>query len=203
MSIAGATALTPELLRMFEQIVASRYSDKTQYTLTSSSRVLPLVDLPPQQRREKLLAIANEKKISLDRSRARYLLALDIIRGELDGGKALPLLQNLEKEYHILAPYIILLQGRAHELTNDTEKAIKTWEKLISQYPTNPILAETYYKLGKYQPEYWEKAITEFPQHPRSHQIAKQLLETNPQRKELYLVLAKYQIIPENKEYSG
>lgn len=197
--LAGATALTPELLRRFEQIVASRYTDKTQYTLTSPSRVLPLATNPPQQRREKLLAIANEKKPSLDRSRARYLLALDIIREELDGGKALPLLKNLDKEYHLLAPYIILLQGRAYELTNDTEKAIKTWEKLVSQYPHNLILAEAYYKLGKYQPEYWEKAITQFPQHPRSQQIAKQLLETNPQRKQLYLILAKYQTIPENK----
>jgi soluble lytic murein transglycosylase len=197
--IVGATFLTPKLIKMLDDIVISTFQEKPEYRLDAPSKVLPLADIPPKERQMSLEKIANQEKPSLDRSRAKFLLASDILRGDFDGAKALNYLKNLEKEYPILAPYILLRQGRAYELTNNTKKAQEIWLKLVNEYPEELVSAEAYYKLGNYDPQSWKEAIKRFPQYPRTHEIARKLLEKDPNQKDLLLLLATYDLSPQTK----
>lgn len=197
--LVGATFLTPKLIKMLDEVVISPFQEKPEYRLDAPSDVLPLADIPSSERQTALEVIANQEKPSLDRNRARFLLASDILRGDFDGAKALNYLKNLEKEYPILAPYILLRQGRAYELTNDDEKAREIWQKLITEFPEELVSAEAYYKLGKYDPNYWQEAIKRFPQYPRTYEIVRKLLEKNPKQKNLLLLLATYDLSPQTK----
>lgn len=184
---------------MLDEVTISPFQEKPEYRLDAPSEVLPLADVDSKQRQTALEAIANEEKPSLDRSRARFLLASDILRNDFDGGKALNYLKNLDKEYPILAPYILLRKGRAYELTNDIEKAQEIWQQLVSEFPQELVTAEAYYKLGNYDAQYWQKAIQNFPQYPRTHEIVRKLLEKNPKQKDLLLLLATYDLSPQTK----
>ncbi|MBL1209784.1 transglycosylase SLT domain-containing protein [Geminocystis sp. GBBB08] len=197
--VVGATFLTPKLMKMLDEIAISPLQEKPEYRLDAPSEVLPLADVAPKERQLALETIANQEKPSLDRNRARFLLASDILRGDFDGAKALNYLKNLDKEYPILAPYIILRRGRAYELTNDIEKAKEIWQQLITEFPEELVSAEAYYKLGNYDPQFWQEAIKRFPQYPRTHEIARKLLEKNPQQKDLLLLLATYDLSPQTK----
>lgn len=197
--VIGATVLTPKLVTILNDIVISKKPESPEYRLDGPSEVLPLADVAPEERKATLETIASQNKPSLDRSRARFLLASDILRTDFDGAKALEYLKNLEKDYPILAPYILLRKGRAYELTNDTEKAQKIWLELITEFPDNLVTAEAYYKLGNYDEQYWQQAINKFPQYPRTQEIIRNLLAKNPQQKDLLLLLATYDLSPETK----
>lgn len=197
--VVGASFLTPKLLEFLERQVISRWEEKPEYRLDAPSEVLPLVNLPAEQRKTALEAIASSEKPSLDRNRARYLLAVDALRKDFDGAKALEYLENLDRTYPILAPYIMLLQGRAYELNNEKEKAQKIWQEVINLFPDELVTTEAYYKLGSYDANFYQEAMKKFPQHPRTQEIVIKLLEENPQQKDLLLLLAEYNIVPENK----
>ena len=190
--ILGATLLTPKILTVFDEVIVSRFQQKPEYRLDAPSAVLALANVPPAERRAKLEEIANQKESTLDRARARYLLASDILREDYDGGKAIGYLKGLERKYPVLAPYILLRQGRAYELTNDTNTAKKIWLKLTKEYPESLVTTEAYYKLGTYDQQYWQYAIASFPQYPRTQEIAYKLLEENPDQLNLLLLLAEY-----------
>ena len=197
--IVGATWLTPKLVQTWDSLLTSQRDSKTEYRLDAPSNVLPLSLVEPEARKTQLEAIANSEEKTLDRARARYLLASDLIR-QYQGGEALNYLEKLEQEYPILVPYILLRRGRAYELTNENTKAEKTWQELIEQYPDSLVAAEALYKLGNNDPQYWQEAIASFPQHPRTHDIAYKLLEEDPQPKNLLLLLAKYDRSYKSKE---
>ncbi|MGH2412205.1 MAG: transglycosylase SLT domain-containing protein [Microcystaceae cyanobacterium] len=101
-------------------------------------------------------------------------------------------MEGLEKDYPVLAPYILLKRGRAYELTNENKKAQETWQKLLEAYPDSPVVAEALYKLGQSDPKYWDRAIAQFPYHPRTHEIIRQRLQKNPNQPQLMLLLARY-----------
>lgn len=197
--VVGATLLTPKLLQILDNVLVSRFEKKPEYRLDAPSEVLPLANLPPAERKTALEAIASSETPSLDRNRAKYLLAVNALRNDFDGAKALEYLENLERTYPILAPYIMLLRGRAYELNNEKEKAQQIWQEVIAQFPDELVTAEAYYKLGTYDANFYQEALKKFPQHPRTHEIAIKLLEENPQQKDLLLILAEYNIVPENK----
>lgn len=197
--VAGATFFTPKLLQMLDRIFVASFEEKPEYRLDAPSEVLPLVNLPPSEKKTALEAIASQETPSLDRNRARYLLGASALRNDFDGAKALQYLENLDRTYPTLAPYIMLLKGRAYELNNETQKAQKMWQEVINQFPDELVIAEAYYKLGGYDPQFYQEAIAKLPQHPRTHSIAIKLLEENPQQKDLLLLLAQYNIVPENK----
>lgn len=161
----------------------------------TKSAVLPLVSLPPQQRDAQLEPIASGFP-SLERHRARYLLASDLIQRR-EGEKALKWLQGLESEYSVLAPHIALKRAQADESMGDKAKAQAAWQDLLKNYPEEPVAAEALYALGKSKPEYWNQAIAKFPAHPRTQDIIRQQLSKNPNQPSLLLVLAKY--APEEK----
>ncbi|MBW4650935.1 MAG: transglycosylase SLT domain-containing protein [Kastovskya adunca ATA6-11-RM4] len=154
------------------------------------SAVLPLVSLPPQQRAARLAEIASVDK-SLDRARARYLLATDLIRQQ-QGEKALVWLEGLESDYPVLAPHIAMKRAQAYEVMGDSAKAQSAWKELLKNYSDQPVAAEALYVLGKSNPEYWNQAIAQFPSHPRTHEIVRQRLKENPQQSQLLLLLAKH-----------
>lgn len=154
------------------------------------SPTLALVSKPSQQREIQLKQLVATEP-SLDRSRASFLLASDLIKQNRTE-EALNQLQGLDKDYPLLAPYILLKQGRVYTSAKNTVKAKETWQKLLSKYPDSPAVVEALYLLGKENPAYWQQAIEQFPYHPRTHQIARELLEQNPNQPNLMLLLVKY-----------
>lgn len=153
------------------------------------SAVARLVSLPAEERTSQLEAIANGK-LSLDRSRARYMLASDAIAAK-QGEKALSHLKALEHQYPVLSGHILLKRAQAYELTGDKGKAKQTWEEL-ARHSKEPVAAEALYALGKTDKEYWQQAIEEFESHPRTLEIARSLLKENPNQPELMVLLARY-----------
>ncbi|AFY78215.1 soluble lytic murein transglycosylase-like protein [Pleurocapsa sp. PCC 7327] len=194
LALLGSVWLNPQAVDWIEQRTSIDLgSERTSHSeeLNRPSAVLNLTTLPAQERESQLKEIASSGKSLLDRSRARYLLASDLIK-KYEGGLALQQLEGLEDKYPVLAPYIFLKRGRAYELTNETQQATETWQKLLETYPQSPIAAEALYKLGQSNPEYWDRAIAQFPQHPRTHDIIRERLKKNPKQPQLMLLLVKY-----------
>ncbi|NJR66133.1 MAG: transglycosylase SLT domain-containing protein [Leptolyngbyaceae cyanobacterium CRU_2_3] len=156
------------------------------------SPVLALASLTPTARAAKLEAIA-QGSASADRTRARYLLAADLIQQD-HGGKALPLLDGLDREYPVLAAQVWVKRAQAYTATGDNAKAEATWKALLQQYPQDPATAEALYALGKSNLQYWDQALAKFPSHPRTVDIALARLEKNPNQPGLLLHIARHGI---------
>lgn len=189
-TLLGSLWLTPKIIGRVEdwqkaKLLASE--EDSNYP----SVVLELASLGPQQKHEQLKQIAQGEDPSLDRSRARFLLATELIN-KFEGGKALQQLEGLEEEYPVLAPYVLLKRGRAYELTNENEQAQQTWQKLIETYPDSLAVAEALYYLNKYNPQYGDQAIAGFPQHPFTWKIIEERLKENPKQPQLMLILVKH-----------
>ncbi|BAU62886.1 Lytic transglycosylase catalytic [Stanieria sp. NIES-3757] len=128
---------------------------------------------------------------SPEANRASFQLAARLI-DQNQGQSALQKLQNLEQDYPLLAPYVLIKQAQAQELAQENSQAQAKLLKLVNNYPDSPATAEALYLLGKTHPDYWQQAIAKFPYHPRTHQIIHQLLEANPNQPKLMMVLVKY-----------
>ncbi|MGD1921165.1 MAG: tol-pal system YbgF family protein, partial [Pleurocapsa sp.] len=128
---------------------------------------------------------------SSESSRQEFLLAADLIDRK-QGKAALAKLQGLEQEYPLLAPYILLSQGKAYQLENNQAEAEKVWQKLVNNYANSPATAEGLYLLGTFNPAYWQRAIIKFPSHPRTHEIIRQKLVQNPNQPRLMAILVKH-----------
>ncbi|MGK7932422.1 MAG: transglycosylase SLT domain-containing protein [Microcystaceae cyanobacterium] len=191
-SLLGLAIASPQLLNWLEDHNRHKIDKLLQEQAKETSQVLPLVTTPVKERREQLTTLALLNNLSLDRSRARYLLAADLLQ-EYEGGPALRQLEGLEREYPVLAPYILLKQGRGYELTNEPTKAAKTWQTLVETYPDSPVVAEALYKLGQTEPQYGDQAIKDFPNHPRTHDLVRERLKEDPKNLELLLFLATYE----------
>ncbi|HCF28183.1 MAG TPA: tail length tape measure protein, partial [Cyanobacteria bacterium UBA11049] len=74
----------------------------------------------------------------------------------------------------------------------DRAKTQAAFLDLLNRYPQNPVAAEALYVLGRTEPKYWQQAVTQFPSHPRTIEIARLLLQKNPNQPRLQLLLAKY-----------
>ena len=110
--------------------------------------VTPIVAQSPKQRAELLKKTAQTNDVSLDRSRARYLLASDL----LSSGKAqdaLEQLKDLEKDYAVLSGPILLKRAQSQLAANQTPEALKTAQQLLQQYPKDPSTAEALALLGQ------------------------------------------------------
>ncbi len=153
------------------------------------SAVLPLVSVPPAKRALQLQAIAQLPQ-SLERDRARYLLASDAIEQQ-QGQTALNWLAGLDQEYSVLAPYIALKRAQAYQLTGDQVKASAAWQDLLKRHQDHPVATEALFVLGRNNGQYWQSAIAQFPTHPRTLEIARLLLKQNPHQPQLLLLLAR------------
>jgi soluble lytic murein transglycosylase len=151
--------------------------------------VLALASVSAVDRATQLETIANGKP-SLDRNRARYLLAVDRIQQD-HGGQALPLLEGLEKDYPVLAAEILGKRAQAYAATGETAQAIATWQDLLKQFPDSPMAAEALYHLSKTDTQYGDQLIQQFPAHPRAVEMAVNRLQQNPKQPQLLLLLAR------------
>jgi soluble lytic murein transglycosylase len=174
------------------------------------SLVLPLVAEPTPERASTLQAIATDTPLpgdtslqpisDLDRLRARYLLATDLIDQDR-GGSALPLLENLEQDYPTLTVPILLKRAQAQAATGDQATAQQTWKTIVENHADSPLVAEALYQLGKEEPTYWDRAIADYPAHPRTIDIAQTRLNDNPNQPELLLLLAHHgQYLPNSTD---
>ncbi len=144
-----------------------------------TSSALNLALTPPTERAVDLAVMA-QGEAGLDRDRARYMLATDLINQQ-QADQALPLLENLEKSYEVLAPYVLLRRAQAQAAVGDDEGAIATRTRLTKKYPESTATAEALYLLG--QPSAgsppstdWNTLLTQFPAHPLSTTVAFQQL---------------------------
>lgn len=145
------------------------------------SVVLKLALEEPTDRQERLAQIANQRRATVERGRARYVLAIDAI-AQLDGGRAIRLLENLEQDYPLLAPYVQLKRARAYELTNEPERSRAELLALIETLPDSPVTAEALVRLSQFDAQYGDRAIAEFPAHPRTQELVRARLAERPEQ---------------------
>ncbi|MGF1540138.1 MAG: transglycosylase SLT domain-containing protein [Pleurocapsa sp.] len=156
-----------------------------------SSALIPLLSQSPQSRASVLTEIANQPKLSYDRPRASYLLAVDLL-AQKKGAAALEYLVGLEQEYALLAPQILLKTAQAYRQIQQESKCQKTLTYLIQTYPDSPVVVDAWSLLNPDYSNYRDKLIQQFPYHPRTRAIALQQLQKNPQQFEWLSILAKY-----------
>ena len=157
----------------------------------TSSAILPLVSRSPSQRVTQLQEIITAQKNSTDSYRARYLLAVDLLR-QNKGEAALEYLRRLDKKYPLLAPHILLKTARAYQQSDRQIEAQKVAKKLIKQYPDSPLVVDSSFLLAQFQAQNPPQLSTKFPHHPLNQKLARKLLLTRPDDFELLLWLAKY-----------
>lgn len=163
----------------------------SQKPLDTQSEVLPLVSQSLEERRPTLEHLASQASNGIEKARARYLLAIDLLT-ELEGGRAIRVLEGLETAYPVLAPAVLLKRSRGYELTNNTEQATATLKTLVEQYPDSVLVGEALVKLGATDPAYWDQAIAEYPYHPAVHEMVRDRLDGQLQQPELLLFLVRY-----------
>jgi soluble lytic murein transglycosylase len=151
----------------------------------------------PEQRAASLQKIAQAPEAAIDRSRARYLLATDLLNAQ-QPQLALAQLENLEAAYPVMTAPILQQRARALTALKQTAPAKAIWQTLRQNHGNDPIAAEALYELGKTEPKYWDQAIAQFPTHPRTSAIAKARLQKNPKQLPLLLLLAQAE--PDDKD---
>jgi soluble lytic murein transglycosylase len=162
---------------------------------TDSSAALALALQSPAQRADELAALAQARR-KPDQYQARYLLAVDLIN-QGSGGQALPLLENLDQEYPVLAAQVLVKRAQAEKAAGQGESAIATWQTVVDRHGDSAAAAEALYQLGRTQPAAWDQLLTDFPAHPRSVEVAYQRLVATPDRpdaKTLLLIMTRYGI---------
>ena len=187
LSGVGLLGFTPQG-QEFTKIWRGNYRQQQKY---ESSNILPLVSKPPQQRAELLATIANSKKPSLDRHRARYLLAVDLLK-QNQGIAALEYLRGLEQDYSLLAPHILFKTAQAYQQTNQQTKAKNIAEKLKAEYPKSPLVVDVFYLLNPAQSKFDRDLWGQFPHHPLIQKLAREVLINQPDKLDFLLWLAKY-----------
>jgi soluble lytic murein transglycosylase len=165
-----------------------------------SPSISPLTLQTPEQRSTNLTQLAQSPNSNLDRHRARYLLASDLLASG-KAPEALKYLNGLEKEYSTLAPHILIKRGQAQAATGQMEQAIGNWKTVAQQYAKDPAAAEALNLLGQKEPKFQDQAIAQYPSHPSSLQIVKERLKKNPKQLPLLMALARYDL--DSKDYVG
>jgi soluble lytic murein transglycosylase len=158
-----------------------------------SPLISPLVKQPPEKRAESLKKVAQSMQPSLDRSRARYVLANDLLNAN-QPTEALKQLENLDQEYPVLAAKILHKRATALMDLKKVDQAKAVWQEVLTRYPQDPAAADALYALGQTEPKYWDQAIAQFPTHPRTVEIAKVRLKKNPRQLAPLLLLAKAEL---------
>ncbi len=167
----------------------------------TNSAIAPLVNLPPQQRSDALEIMANnrllrrnsvqERKFTVqNRNRAKFLLAQDLLN-QGQGELALDYLQDLKKDYKILAPYVLLQEAQVYQKQQQPKRVKEICQSILAKYPDSEVVPDVLNLLGIDSPEYRQILINKFPFHPVTHNLARQLLAENPERWQLLLLLAK------------
>jgi soluble lytic murein transglycosylase len=150
----------------------------------SDSPVLRLASLPPTDRATALSEIVVQGGDRQSVNRAKYVLASDLIQQD-QGSKALRYLENLDKDYPLLAPYVLWKRALAYDLIGERATAESNLNQLINRYPDAPVSIEALERLGKKDAKLWERALQKFPKHPRALTVLGDMMENNPRSPEL------------------
>ncbi|UKO98251.1 lytic transglycosylase domain-containing protein [Nostoc sp. UHCC 0870] len=187
---AGAMVSAPQIGKSLGQWLnlSSNQTEQLSDASKANSSVFPLISQSVPERSPKLAEISQNGR-SPDRERARYLLASDYIDTK-QGQKALELLTGLEKDYPVLAPYILLKQAQAQDLLNKDGKASDLRRQVLKQYPQEAAVVKAKYLIA--QPKLHDLAIAQFPSNPLTWEIIRKRLQENPNQPQLQLILAKY-----------
>ncbi|QKQ72683.1 transglycosylase SLT domain-containing protein [Nostoc sp. TCL240-02] len=188
--LAGAMVSAPEIGKTVGQWLklGKNQSEQTSDASIAQSAVFPLISQSLPERAAKLAEIAGQSR-SPDRNRARYLLASDYIE-RTQAQKALALLQGLDKDYPILAPYILLKQAQAEDMLGEDGKASDLRQSVLKHYPKEAASVKALYLIA--QPKQQEIAIAQFPSNPLTWEIIRKRLQENPNQPKLQLILATY-----------
>ena len=186
----GIVKFTPQGQELSKKILSHHLFTHSQAE-SQSSAILPLVSRSPIQRAERLQEIVTATKNSQDRYRARYLLAVDLLR-QNKGQAALEYLRKLDKKYPLLAPHILLKTAQAYQQIDQQAEAQKSAKKLIKQYPDSPLVVDASLLLNPSQANLFSPLSTQFPLHPLNQKLGRKLLLNQPDNFELLLWLAKY-----------
>ncbi len=177
-SLLGAATFASILL------LKNLLSDSNGIVGQLDSPVLKLASLQPLERANTLSDIVLQGGDKANVSRAKYVLANDLIQQE-QGSKALRYLSNLEKDYPLLAPYILWKRALAYDLIGDRAAVERNLLELATKYPDAPIAVEALEKLGKKDPSMWDKALQKFPHHPRTLTVLQDMMERSPRNTDL------------------
>ncbi len=188
--LAGAMVSAPGIGKSLGEWLKQLRNEPEQLTEANKAKsaIFPLVLQSPQERAAKLEQLAKGFP-SMDRNRARYLLASDLVERK-QAQKALSLLDGLDKDYPLLAPYILLKKAQAYDILGEQGKASDQRQAVVKNYPEDPATVKALYLIAL--PEYQEKAIASFPSNPLTWEIIKKRLNENPNQTQLQLILAKY-----------
>ncbi|MBW4694080.1 MAG: transglycosylase SLT domain-containing protein [Lyngbya sp. HA4199-MV5] len=185
------------ILKHGKQEASSIALDTTTAVSDSHKPVSAFKALPPAQRTKALETVATKGKDSVERNRARYLLASELIeKGQ--GKQALASLQGLEENYTVLAAYVLKQRAQAYEQVGDRTKAQATWQQILKDHPKHPVAADALAALGQDNPRYADQAIAQFPSHPSTIALAQQRLKQNPKQPQLLLLIAKHALYAQN-----
>jgi soluble lytic murein transglycosylase len=188
--LAGAMVSAPQAGKTLSQWLNLSQSkpEKLSETTKAKSVVFSLLSQSVPERLTKLTEIAQTGS-SPDRERARYLLASDYVETS-QGKKALSLLTGLEKDYPVLAPYILLKQAQAHDILGEDKQASDLRRKVLKEYAKEAAVVKAIYAIA--QPKLSDQAIAQFPSHPLTWEIIRKRLKDNPNQPKLQLILAEY-----------
>ena len=186
----GLVKFTPQGREIASRVIFNYFFSSPQQK-PQSSAILPLVSRSPAQRATPLKAIITSQPNSTDSYRARYLLAVDLLR-QNQAEAALDYLKRLDKKYPLLAPHILLKTAQAYQQLNQQAEAPKVAQKLIKQYPHSPLIVDVAWLLAPYLTKKSSPLSSKFPHHPLNQKLAQKLLLTQPDNFDLLLWLAKY-----------
>ncbi|MEH1942324.1 MAG: transglycosylase SLT domain-containing protein [Nostoc sp.] len=188
--LAGAMVSAPEIGKSLGKWLklSQNQAEQTSDASIAQSAVFPLISQSLPERAAKLAAIADQSQ-SPDRNRARYLLASDYIE-RTQAKKALALLDGLDRDYAILAPYILLKQAQAEDMLGEDGKASDLRQRVLKLYPKQAATVKALYLIAL--PKQQETAIAQFPSNPLTWEIIRKRLQENPNQPQLQLILAKY-----------
>jgi soluble lytic murein transglycosylase len=170
---------------------------KSQQSTPTASSLVSLRSLTPAARQSQLMALINQPEHGLspqqllDRQRAYYLLAADLIQ-QGKGKQALDYLQELRENYPLLRPQILFKIAQAYQQDNQLQAAQKTLNYLVQNYPNHPLSADALVLLANQKALPEAQLIRQFPAHPLTQNIVRQRLKQNPNQYQLLLLLAKY-----------
>ncbi|MEI6330839.1 MAG: transglycosylase SLT domain-containing protein [Pseudanabaena sp. ELA645] len=146
----------------------------------------PLTYSPIDQRLAKLETQANQQDSTIDRIRARFVLA-DLYVNSRKPKEAIAALDKLEIEYPVLADFVLLKRAQAQTQARDLPSAKANWETILKNFPESSAAAEALFALGQTQ-----QLLDKFPAHPRSQEVVLRLLSQAPNRVDLLTHLATH-----------
>ncbi|MGA1410381.1 MAG: transglycosylase SLT domain-containing protein [Prochlorotrichaceae cyanobacterium] len=134
--------------------------------------------------------LAQQHRPSLDRARARFLLAQRLANSNPAGAQQW--LEGLEAEYPVVAAEILSLRANLAAQQGQRETAQSLWQQILEKHSDTPVAAEALYALGQTDPSYHDRLLAEWPAHPLSVEVALKRLEDNPDDLPRLLQVAQY-----------